>query len=215
MRMLQCVATMGWVCLAGAAAAEGIKIDSTGGYWFGAETRLRLQVMPMSAPALRLGPATSASLSLQQQQQPMAASLTGDYYFSSALADDTQPRSGFRASSALLIRQSGISLSDVAMTSRSSASFGTPARLALGAPSVSLGDPQAYGVSALPYVGVGYSDMSLKSGWGFWADVGLVVQSPGGAIGVGRVLSGTQGVDELLRELRMAPMVQLGVNYSF
>ncbi len=44
MRMLQCVVTMGWVCLAGAAAAEGIKIDNTGGYWFGAETRLRLQV---------------------------------------------------------------------------------------------------------------------------------------------------------------------------
>ena len=212
MRMLQCVVTMGWVCLAGAAAAEGIKIDNTGGYWFGAETRLRLQVQPMSAPPLRLGPAASASLSLQQ---PMAASLTGDYYFSSALADDTQPRSGFRASSALLIRQSGISLSDVAMTSRSSASFGTPALLALGAPSVSLGDAQAYGISALPYVGVGYSGVSLKSGWGFWADVGLVVQSPGGAIGVGRVLSGTQGVDELLRELRMAPMVQLGVNYSF
>lgn len=212
MRMLQCVATMGLVCLAGAAAAEGIKIDGTGGYWFGAETRLRLQVMPLSAPALRLGAAGSGSLSLQQ---PMAASLTGDYYFSPALSDDTQPRSGFRASSALLIRQSGISLSDVAMTSRSSASFGTPARLALGAPSVSLGDPQADGVSALPYVGVGYSEVSLKSGWGFWADVGLVVQSPGGAIGVGRVLSGTQGVDELLRELRMAPMVQLGVNYSF
>jgi len=32
---------------------------------------------------------------------------------------------------------------------------------------------------------------------------------------VGRVLSGHQGVDELLRELRMAPMVQLGVNYAF
>lgn len=215
MRMLQCVVTMGWVCLAGAAAAEGIKVDGTGGYWFGSETRLRLQVMPLSAPPLRLGAAGGASLSLQQPQQPMAASLTGDYYFSSAQANDTQQRSGFRASSALLIRQSGISLSDVAMTSRSAASFGTPARLALGTPSISLGDAQAYSVSTLPYVGIGYSDMSLKSGWGFWADVGLVVQSPGGAIGVGRVLSGTQGVDELLRELRMAPMVQLGVNYSF
>ena len=67
----------------------------------------------------------------------------------------------------------------------------------------------------MPYLGIGYSDYSLKTGWGFWADIGLVVQSPGNALGVGRVLSGTQGVEELMRELRMAPMVQFGVNYSF
>jgi hypothetical protein len=30
-----------------------------------------------------------------------------------------------------------------------------------------------------------------------------------------RVLSGTQSVDDLVRELRMSPMLQLGVNYSF
>jgi hypothetical protein len=78
-----------------------------------------------------------------------------------------------------------------------------------------LTDPSADNVSTVPYLGIGYSEVSLKTRWGFWADIGLVVQSPGSALGVGRVLSGTQGVDELMRELRMAPMVQLGVSYSF
>jgi hypothetical protein len=67
----------------------------------------------------------------------------------------------------------------------------------------------------MPYLGIGYSDYSLKSGWGFWADIGLVVQSPGGALGMGRVLSGALSVEDLARELRMSPMLQLGVNYSF
>jgi hypothetical protein len=71
------------------------------------------------------------------------------------------------------------------------------------------------GVSALPYVGIGYSDYSLKSGWGFWADIGLVVQNPGSAMGLGRTLSGAQGVDDLMRELQLSPMLQLGVNYAF
>lgn len=205
MRMLHCVASMGLAVLAGASLAEGIKLDAAGGYWFGTETRLRLQAVPLTTQPLRLGETYAASLT---PRQPWAASLTGDYYFSSALLAGTQPRSGFRASSALLIRESGISLADVALSSRSAAAFGRPAGLVLG-------DAHAYSISTLPYVGIGYSDMSLKTGWGFWADVGLVVQSPGNALGLGRVLSGTQGVDELLRELRMAPMLQLGVNYSF
>ena len=35
------------------------------------------------------------------------------------------------------------------------------------------------------------------------------------ALGMGRVLSGSQSAEDLMRELRMSPMLQLGVNYSF
>jgi len=205
MRPLHCVASMGLALAAGASLAEGLQVDAAGGYWFGSETRLRLHAQPLAAPALRLGEAAAPALSLWQ---PWAVSVTGDYYFSAARPDLALPRSGFRASSALLIREGGISLADVAMSSRSGLPPGRPAGLLLG-------DAQGYGISTMPYVGIGYSGLSLKSGWGFWADVGMVVQSPGSALGVGRVLSGHQGVDELLRELRMAPMVQLGVNYAF
>jgi hypothetical protein len=125
------------------------------------------------------------------------------------------PRTGFRASSALFIRQPGVSLADVAWSSRSAASFGVPLHLTLPSVAPGLGEPAAYSVTSMPYLGVGYTDYSLKSGWGFWADVGLVVQSPGNAAGLGRVLSGTQGVDDLMRELRLTPLLQLGVNYAF
>jgi hypothetical protein len=205
MRLPHCVTSMGLALAVGTSLAEGLKVDAAGGYWFGSETRLRLHAQPLAAPALRLGDAAWPAQSLWQ---PRAGSLTGDYYFSAARPDDGLARSGFRASSALLIREGGISLADVAMSSRSSLAPGRPAGLLLG-------DAQGYAINTMPYVGIGYSGLSLKSGWGFWADVGLVVQSPGHAFGVGRVLSGNQGVDELLRELRMAPMVQLGVNYAF
>jgi hypothetical protein len=32
---------------------------------------------------------------------------------------------------------------------------------------------------------------------------------------MGGVLSGTQSMEDVLRDLRMSPMLQLGVNYSF
>jgi hypothetical protein len=143
----------------------------------------------------------------------MAASLGGDYYVSKSLADAALPPSGLRASAALLIRQPGVSLSEVAWSSRAMTSFGAPGRLTAGYGGPADGIGQGY--STLPYLGIGYSEYSLKSGWGFWADAGLVVQNPGSAIGLGRTLSGAQGVDELMRELRLAPLVQLGVNYSF
>ncbi len=210
---LRCLASVGLTCLAaGATADTGLKFDATGGYWFGSESRLRLQAVPMRAEPIRLGYSSAAALS---QLAPVAASLTGDYYFSSGIVEPEQPRTGFRASGALLVRQPGISLSDTVWTSRSVASFGGAPRLTHFGLTPDIVGPQAYSVSTVPYLGIGYSDVSLKSGWGWWADVGVAVQSPGNAVGFGRVLSGTQGVDDLLRELRMAPMVQLGVNYAF
>jgi hypothetical protein len=187
-------------------------VDGAGWFWSGTQTRLSVHAVRADATPLRLGYQASAGLSTIA---PMAAAVSGDYYFSKDLADGTVPRTGFRASSALLIRQPGISLSDLAWSSRAAASFGTPAFVALPGLSHGLADPSADQVSTLPYLGIGYSEVSLKTRWGFWADIGLVVQSPGNALGLGRVLSGTQGVDELMRDLRMAPMVQLGVSYSF
>jgi hypothetical protein len=68
--------------------------------------------------------------------------------------------------------------------------------------------------SAVPYVGIGYSGLSSSRGWGFTADVGLAGTAGGlrtrrdGALG-------TQGVDELLRELRLTPVLQFGASYAF
>ena len=210
MRILRCLSPVGLLCVVGLAGADGgLKVDKIGGFWSATQTRLQINAVVLDTT---LGtPAAAAPWA--GTAPPVAASLAGDYYFSKNLADAALPRSGFRASSALLIRQPGVSLSELAWSSRSMASFAAPNRLSLA--SANPNDVSGQNVSALPYLGIGYSDYSLKSGWGFWADIGLVVQSPGSALGLGRTLAGSQGVDELVRELQLSPMLQLGVNYSF
>lgn len=213
MRMQRCSSLIGLLCAAGAAVAgSGLNVDKIGGYWSAQQTRLQLNAtvvdaaMPWAHGGVAYGWAGPAAT---------AASLGGDYYFSKNLVDAAAPQSGLRASSALLVRPSGVSLSQLAWASRSMSSFAAPSRPVLGYRGAALVDAQAPTVDALPYVGIGYSDYSLKSGWGFWADIGLVVQSPGAIGGLGRSLSGTQGLDDMVRELQLSPMLQLGVNYSF
>jgi hypothetical protein len=69
--------------------------------------------------------------------------------------------------------------------------------------------------ATVPYVGVGYSGLGGRSGWSFNADFGLTALSPGNGLRVGRVLSGSQGLDDLVRDLRLTPTLQLGATYSF
>lgn len=209
MRILQSLSILSLCGAAGLAAAEGLRVDRIGGYWSAAQTRLQINAVvldtTLNTPAAQVWAAPA----------PLAASLGGDYYFSRSPQEAGLPQSGFRASSALLIRQPGVSLSELAWSSRSMASFGGPSRLTLGSLGATAYDTGTQNLSTLPYLGIGYSDYSLKSGWGFWADIGLVVQNPGSALGLGRTLSGSQGVDDLVRELQLSPMVQMGVNYSF
>ena len=210
MRILRCLASLSLLCAASLATADrGLKVDNISGFWSATQTQLQINAVVLDTT---LG---VASANAWAGSAPMAAHLGGDYYFSRDLADPALPRSGFRASGALLIRQPGVSLSELAWSSRSMTSFAAPHRLALGSLGTHAPDMSGQGFSALPYLGIGYSDYSLKSGWGFWADIGLVVQNPGSAAGLGRTLSGAQGFDELMRELQLSPMLQLGVNYSF
>jgi hypothetical protein len=204
MRILRLSASLALLCATGLGAADsGLKVSTTGGFWSDLQTQLRFNVAFVeTAPPLVDYPAIAGA----QEYAPLGASFGGDYYFSKDLASGARLPSGFRASGALLIRQPGVPLSDLAWQSRAVTSLAGPQRLS---------NPGNQGISAMPYLGIGYSDYSLKTGWGFWADIGLVVQSPGNALGMGRVLSGSQSVDDLVHELRMTPLLQLGVNYSF
>lgn len=213
MRMQRFSSLIGLLCSAGAAVAgSGLNLDRIGGYWSTQQTRLQLNAVVVDAGVPWAGSGVSYGW---DGPAAAAASLGGDYYFSKSLADAAAPQSGLRASGALLVRPAGVSLSELAWTSRSMSSFAAPGRPLLGYRGAPMYDAQAQTVDALPYVGIGYSDYSLKSGWGFWADIGLVVQSPGAIGGLGRSLSGTQGLDDMVRELQLSPMLQLGVNYSF
>jgi hypothetical protein len=67
--------------------------------------------------------------------------------------------------------------------------------------------------STTPYLGVGYS--SSTKGWGVTADFGLMALNPRSAGRLGGVFNGTQTLDDTLRDMRWAPLLQLGVSYSF
>ena len=69
--------------------------------------------------------------------------------------------------------------------------------------------------STMPYLGIGYSSLALRAGWSFSADLGLVSLAPGNAVRFGRVFGGSQNLDDVIRDMRFAPVVQLGVSYSF
>jgi hypothetical protein len=62
---------------------------------------------------------------------------------------------------------------------------------------------------------VGYTGLSARSRWSFSADVGIVAQNPSNAVRLGRLFGSGQNLDDIVRDLRMTPMFQLGVSYAF
>lgn len=189
------------------AAAEGLKAPTDTLPW--ARWQARLAVGIAAVPNWRSG------LDLRDPAGTGigSASLMGDYYFSRSLAGGGIA-SGFRATSGLIVGP------------RSALWTARPSGLVPGE-SVQierrLFDPHTGGAgidvapadnATLPYLGVGYSGLSLRGGWSVSADLGLVALTPGN-VKLGRMFGGTQGVDELLRELRLSPVIQLGVSYAF
>jgi hypothetical protein len=127
-------------------------------------------------------------------------SVLGDYYFA-----PVGPSSGFRATSGLIIGTA---------SNRSLSSFGALGLRPALAPIQRLpGDQLERGT--LPYLGLGYTRVSTRQGWGFSADIGLIARNPGSAVRLGRAFGGGQPLDELLRDMRLSPLVNLGVSYSF
>jgi hypothetical protein len=159
----------------------------------------------------RVGVSTSATApdghSTSWQQQ--AGVLLGDYYFSRARLGQGQVSSGFRATSGMLLGQRSLALSTPALSQGSS--FGLTA---LRQPRVAMPglEVAAEPWAAVPYVGIGWSGLSAKGGWGVSADFGFAGRSYGSG---GLRVNGNQSLDDLLRELRITPMVQIGVSYAF
>ncbi len=59
-----------------------------------------------------------------------------------------------------------------------------------------------------PYLGLGFTSAVLLEGLSVTADLGMVSERP-------RALFGNQGTQQALREMRIAPVMQLGLRYSF
>ena len=134
------------------------------------------------------------------------ARLFGDYYFSRPSALDGRA-SGIRATSGLI---AGPRLG--AWVAGDAPSALSIERRSFGLLPQSL--DMASVARAVPYVGVGYSDRAARSGWGFSADVGVMALKPSSGLRYGRG-AGAQSVDDVARDLRLAPVLQLGASYAF
>lgn len=143
-------------------------------------------------------------------------SLFGDYYF--AQQGVTAPgryAGGFRATGGLIVGP------------RTAHGWAPPDKLSSLAAGLSLqrtglgfwnSMPSPDGTEAAAtsrtYIGVGYSGLkSLKAtggGWGFSADIGVMALQPRSAVRLGQ-----QHVGDIVGDLHLSPLLQLGVSYSF
>ncbi|HJV71953.1 hypothetical protein [Ideonella sp.] len=131
------------------------------------------------------------------------ALLAGDRYFGWGRLGDG---GGLRATGALLLGPGALGLAAPA-----GVSHGEMLWRGIGSPS--LADPDAPG--AVPYLGLGYSAWWAKSGIGVSADLGLAAQRPGQAVRFGRVMQGSENLDDMLRAMQISPMLQVNLSYAF
>ena len=193
------------LCLALAAAvaaswaAGGLVAPASEAAWSGWHARITVQTEALAPLSLsRLADSSSGLRRLQ------GLALLGDYHFA-------QPWFGtFRATSGLVIgTQSGVPQFTSAAGQRLGLvvnSSGLPAPLGGGG---------IEGSSAVPYLGLGFSGLAGHSRLSISADFGLVAENSANAGGAGRALLGNQGTERALRELRLSPLLQIGVRYTF
>lgn len=187
MRMRSAPVTVAGFALAGfAVAADGLNPPDTD------------QVWPRWQARAQLGATTLAPVTLAGGMRE-AGSLLGDYYFDTPGLRIRSWTGGLRATGGVAFSGRGLPLGPPS----------TP-RLGLAAPPPGLADE----TETLPYLGLGYSTGPRDGAWSFSADIGLVADRPG-SLRPGRVLLGEQALDGALREMQLAPVLQLGLRYSF
>ncbi|MEJ5999107.1 hypothetical protein [Paucibacter soli] len=183
-------------------ADNGLKLEPQGlGRW---QARIQLNSLDVNA-GLQADPLRSGGSRL------LSANLLGDYYLTgSGLGQGVQ--GGLRATGGLLLGPLSLAQSSSGLALGRGATLQSQ-NFALGQRSVSVqssaerGDPS----TSLSYLGIGYTGHSLRGGWGFSADLGLV----GGYGGFRLGQSSAQAVEDLLRDMRYKPVLQLGLSYSY
>lgn len=73
--------------------------------------------------------------------------------------------------------------------------------------------------ASVPYIGAGYSSRvnttNIGTPWRFNADLGLISINSNNISRISRTLTGEQGLDSLMRDMRFRPLVKVSVGYSF
>jgi len=181
--------------IAPATAQSGLAIPAADRLWPDLQARIVVQTAPMwsAAPSALSRPGEGGPL-----RGVRGGALLGDYVFA------RQSLGSFRATGGLVL----------------GAWSGAPMILPTGGTrlgldllgSTALGGGDS---GALPYIGLGYNSPAIWGALSLTADLGLIAGHAPGAAGIGRVLLGDQAMDAALRELRLAPLVKLGVRYEF
>jgi hypothetical protein len=192
--------------LAGAALAgsgDGLTLpsDRAAATWPRWQTRVAVNETPPRA-AWRNGVDTSLSL--------QGAAVVGDFYFARATWI-ARTQGGFRATGGLFVgsRFDNATSTLPGPNGQSPNVVAATGRYALSGTAGSLD-----GLTATPYVGVGYTALSGRDGWGFSADLGLVSQG----MRLGQSQAFRPGLDDNgLRDNNhlVSPLLRFGVSYSF
>lgn len=143
---------------------------------------------------------------------PESISLLGDFYFSRPL-QRSRAAEGFRATSGVIIGPLGSHVLSAFGPSAASRGLGSGASIARAGQFDSRTTSAT--LDATPYLGFGYSRGSPSAGWGFTADIGIIARNASSDTKFGRTSGSSLPVDDLLREMRLAPLLNIGVSYSF
>lgn len=172
-------------------AANGLVAPAVETLWPQWHARITVQtaaVSPLSYSQWADGSSTARGL--------MGGAVLGDYYFA------TPALWAFRVSGGWMTgRLGGAPLWAASAGPRLGLSVQTA-----GNPTLVAGE----GAGTVPYLGLGFSGALWRNTLAITADVGWVA---GGSLG--KALFGNQGMERSLRELQLAPVLQVGLRYVF
>ena len=196
------------------ASGQGLAPPNPQAWWPQWQARVSLQAAPLALASPALGAAFPSSLlsSNAASRGVQGGALLGDYYFASPALGQ------FRASGGLTLGQTGGAPLAFApgLAAGNNGPGPVPSRMGLtllgGGPAPGLWPAEAS--DAAPYLGLGYSASLWGDSVAVSADWGLVYQRQAEALGR-RALFGNQGASQSQRDLRLMPVMQLGVRYTF
>ncbi len=203
-------------------AGQGLAAPQAEAWWPQWQARLSLQAASVvsthrsSSVGAAGGLAAPGSAQLAAQGGIKSAALLGDYYFARPLS--TYFSGHVRASGGLMVGALGAApISFDAPQARNAGGSAAP-RLGLALMGSSAPPWGMLGVESaepVPYLGLGYSGSLWRDSISLTADLGLVSERPTAAGNVGRALFGNQGMNQALRDMRLSPVLQLGMRYAF
>jgi hypothetical protein len=200
---------LGLAACSSALAAEGLAVPGGAALWPQFQARLSVSAAPL-VPGGAVGLLPLAEPATPRTWAPSAA-LLGDLYLPAARYGLPPAFGGLRATSGLLLGTRAGGLAPPA-EGASPGPFSVHSHAPVAPLGVNLG--VNFGDALVPYVGVGYTGLQLGS-FTVNADLGLVAEHPQSALQLPRAIFGTQGSDALWRDLRVSPVVRLGVNVRF